>query len=296
MGGLVLDAAVVEHIAARDGLSADQARQRALDTLRLVAAGRQQRAEAGGAGEAGEAVPERRAEHLRRAARARLWLTERFEPEHGPDDIPDDDPRLVRARTDPSLVHPEIHRVCQVVIQPPGVDDLEAKAAITDQAPWRQAAQDALAPVLERIERNVPVGDPEACQLIQREIQLSAALTDPRLELSFPKPGGFDLDACLQVRESDGACIQPRFDPAWTSQVRAMEAPGLSAPFFTRFGLHVVYLAEHLDAQPKGDPATEQAVRRAVLDAWRADRLDARLDQLGQAASVRVRTPSGDDA
>ncbi len=294
VGGLWVDAAMVEHIAERDGLSEAEARQRALDIARLVAAGRRQRATAGE--EAEPALPPRRAEHLRRAALARLWLEERFEPAHGLDDIPDDDPRLLRARQNPRLVHPEIHQVCQVVVQPPGVDDLDEKAVITARTEWQQAAQAALDPVVERIERNVPIGDSEACQLIQREIQLSEAPTAPELELSFPKPGGFDLTACVQIRESDGECIQPLFDPDWTARVAAMDAPSLSPPFFTRFGLHLVYLAERLPAQPAGAPETERAVREAVLDAWRAEQLDVQLQQMGKARSVRLVQPSGDES
>ena len=294
IGGLAVDAAMLEHVAERDALSEADARQRTLDIARLVAARRQERAIDGDASK--PALPPRRAEHLRRAALARLWLEERFEPEHGPDDIPNDDPRLQRAREDTRLVHPELHQVCQVVVQPPGVDDLDTKAVITARPQWQEAAQAALDPVLERIERNVPVGDPEACQLIQREIQLSEAPTDPELELSFPKPGGFDLSACVQVRESDGECIQPLFDPAWTAKVGAMDAPSLSSPFFTRFGLHLVYLADRLPAQPAGDPATERALREIVLDAWRAEQLDVQLQQMGKARSVRLVQPSGDES
>lgn len=290
IGALVLDASVVEQIATRDGLSETEARQRALSTLRLAAAGRQQHAASGE--DPGPVLSERRATHLRRAARARLWLEERFEPAHGPDQIPADDPRLVRARLDPRLVHPEIHSVCQVVVEPPNVDDLDAKAEITADPQWQDAARATLVPVLKRIERTVPLGDPEACRLIGLQVQLSEALTDPRLQLSFPKPGGFDLDACIQIRPSDGHCLQPRFDPQWTAVVRAMETASLSAPLFTRFGLHVVYLHERLPAQPADDPATESVVRASVLDAWRAEQLDLRLQQMSQRRSVRMVRPS----
>lgn len=282
---MVLDAAVVERVAARDGVTVDEARARAVDTLRLVAAGRAEHARRGA--DPGPVLAPRRAEHLRRAARARLWLRERFEPEHQPADIPDDDPLLVKARRDPRLVHPEIHMLCQVVVEPPDVDDVEAKAAITADPAWRQAASRALAPVLRRIDRNVPTDDAEACRLMQREVELSRAGDDPRLQVVFPRPGGFHLDACVQTDDA-GACVQPRFAPEWTAVVRAMEVPGRSAPFFSRFGLHVVQVEQHLPAQPEGDPATEQAVRAAVLDAWRAQRLDATLDALSRARTVRV--------
>lgn len=292
VGGLVLDASVVEHVAARDGLSREDARARAIDTLRLVAAGREQHA--AGRADPGPVLAARRTEHLVRAARARLWLTERFEPEHRPEDIPSDHPGLVRARQDPRLVHPELYRVCQVVVEPPlDVTELSAKAAITSDPAWREAARAALAPVLARIERNVPVDDAEACRLIEREVELSGAGEDPRLVVSFPRPGGFDLDACLEPDDA-GGCSKPRFDPEWTAKVRAQAVPGRSMPFFTRFGLHVVQVEQRLPAQPAGDPATEQALREAVHDAWRAEALDRRLQELGRARTVRMALPQED--
>jgi hypothetical protein len=288
VGGLVLDAAVIDWLAARDGSTSEQARTRAVDTLRLVAAGRQRHAEQ--RADPGPVLAPRRAEHLRRAALARLWLVERFEPEHRPQDIPDDEPRLVEARADPRLVHPELHVVCQVVVEPPpDVTEPTAKAAITTDPAWREAARRALAPVLARIERNVPVDDAEACRSIEREVELSGAGDDPRLVVSFPRPGGFDLDACLVPREGEGGtCAEPRFDPEWTAAVRSLPAPGRSAPFFTRFGLHVTQLEARLPARPAADPETERALREAVHDAWRADALARRLDELGRARTVRM--------
>lgn len=291
VAGLPLHDEVVAQLAARDELSPAQARARAIDTLRLVAAGRAEHA--GQGDDPGPVLSPRRAEHLRRAALARLWLTERFEPEHGPEDVPDDDPRLLQARKDPRMVHPELVSLCQVVVEPPDVEDLSDKAAITEDPAWREAASRALAPVLARIERTVAVGDPDACPLLMRTVELSGPGDDPQLRVTSPRAGGFDLDACLE-RDDAGACVEPRFAPEWTEQVRAMEVPGFSAPFFTRFGLHVVYAHERLPARPAGDPATEAALREAVLDAWRADALDRRLDALRQASTVRVASPRED--
>jgi len=290
VGELELDARVVEEIAARDGLTTEQARARALDTLRLVAAAR---AEQSDRGEEPGLVP-RRAEHLRRAARARLWLRERFEPSHRPEDIPDDHPLLARARLEPRLVHPEIWNVCQVVIEPPNVDDLEAKAVITIEPAWREAARAFFARVQPRILRSVAIDDHEACKLIAEQVELSAQPDDPRLSLTFPRPGGFDLDACL-TRDDEGECIQPHFDPEWTAQVRAMDVPGFSEPFFTQFGLHWVYAVERLPAHLADDPATERFLRETVLDAWRAKELDRTLEELQQKRAVRMVRPPQED-
>lgn len=286
VGSLVLDAAVVEHVATRDGLSPQAAHTRAVQTLQLVAAGRELHALRGA--DPGPVLAPRRAEHLRRAARARVWLTDAFEPEHGVQDVPDDDPRLVRARTDPRLVHPELYVVCQVVVEPPAtVTELDAKAAHTADPAWREAATRALAPVLARLDRTVPVDDPEACRLLDRVVELSGTGDDPRLLLTRQGPGGFDLDACATT-DAAGTCTQPTFDPTWTQEVRSLPVPGRSAPFFTRFGLHVVQVQERLPARPAGDPATELALRLAVHDAWRAESLARRLEELSRARTVRM--------
>jgi hypothetical protein len=180
-------------------------------------------------------------------------------------------------------------------VEPPAqVQELAAKAAITGDPAWREAAQRALRPVLARIARNVPIGDAEACRLIEREVELSGGGDDPRLHVSFPPAGGFDLDACLEQAPAGEGCAKPSFDPEWTAQVRALPVPGLSAPFFTRFGLHVVYVEQRLPAQPAGDPATEQALREAVLDAWRAEALDRQLEAIGRARTVRLVRPEED--
>lgn len=285
VGELVLDAAVVEHLAARDGLSPEEARARALDTLRLVAAGREHHARR--AADPGPVLTPRRAEHLRRAALARLWLTERFEPAHGPQDIPDDDRRLTAARADPRMVHPEVHGLCQVVVEPPNVTDEDQMAAITADPAWREAASQALAPVLARIDRNVPVDDHEACRLMKREVELSGPGDDPRLHITFPRPGGFELRAC-EEHDDAGACTKPRFAPAWTREIERLAVPGRSVPFFTPAGLHVVQVEQRLPAQLADDPATDRIVREAVLDPWRADQLGQRLEELRRQRTVRV--------
>ena len=102
IGELVREAAVVDAIAKRDGLSEDEARTRGLETLRLVAAARAEQVQRGEA----PGLTERRADHLRRSARSRLYVSEVFEPEHGPDAIADDDPLLARARADSPMRRP----------------------------------------------------------------------------------------------------------------------------------------------------------------------------------------------
>ncbi len=296
VGQLVLDAAVVEHIAARDGLSEAQARDRALDTLRLVAAARHEHEARGD--DPGPTVAPMRAAHLRRGARARLWLQAHFEPAHRPQDIPDDDPMLVRARSSSRHVHPALSTLCQVLVLPAApADDPDAPASPDDprarDPQWQKAARDAVAPLLARIERNVPPDDPEACSLIEREFALSEQPDDPRVRITFEGLGGFDLDACLRERD-DGTCSERQFEPTWTEAVRAASAPGPLPPLFTPFGLHLVHLQGTLPARLADDPATEQAIRAEVHDAWRARTLAAEIDRMGKAAGLRLVLPTED--
>lgn len=290
VGGLPLHEAVVQYVAERDGLRPEDARARAVETLRLVAAAREARAD-------GEppAVRPQRAEHLRRTARARLWLRERFEATHGAADIPEDHPLLVNARGNPRLVHPELFVVCQVLVEPPDVQDEQAKASITTDPDWRESASATMELLLQRIDRYVPPDDPDTCDLIATQVELAGALDDPRLSLRYERPGGFDLDACAEEGD-DGSCVRPQFAPEWTEVVRQLPAPSLSSPFFTRFGLHLVYVSERLPDRPAGDPATEEALRQAVLDPWRAESLDQALQQIGEQRAVRMVRPTEDES
>lgn len=301
--GQVLDRAVVRMLEQRDGLSEADATTRAIETLRLAAAARAQQVERGQ--EPGLAP--HREEHLRRTALARLWLRERFEATHGVDDIPADEPTLARARNSPRMVHPELYKVCQILVTPPkptaeeGDDETddgdtpsERDTVIDTRDPqWRAAAQAALAPVLERVQRGVPVGDIEACPLIGQHVSLSPEGSDPNVVLSFERAGGFDLDACAETAE-DGSCTTPSFAPEWTAAVRGLATvPGLSSPFFTRFGLHVVYVHERLPARLADDPATEVALREAIVDGWRAQKLGEALSAMEQKRAVRVADSAG---
>ena len=291
IGELVLEAAVVDAIAKRDGLSEDEARTRGLETLRLVAAARAEQVQRGEA----PGLTERRADHLRRSARSRLYVSEVFEPEHGPDAIADDDPLLARARADPMMVHPQLHRVCELVIQPSEATDPESMSAQIAEPEWQRAARSALDPVLARVQRHVPVGDHEACKLLQQTIDLNGALEDPSLILKFPPPGGVDLSACAKTDDS-GRCIERQFHENWASAVRSTEAPGFSEPFFSPYGLHVVYVDGVMEGRSLADPDTDAFLRQSVLDAWRAQQFDQRLGALSKKRAVRMVRPGEDES
>lgn len=289
--GYVLDQAVIDELVAREpGRTEDEARRLAIETLRLRAAGReQQRARSETVG-----LAPRREQQLRRAALARRWLRDAFEPSRGPEDIPDDHPRLKRARVDPMQVHPELSLVCQAVIGPPrDVTDREEISRITADPSWRAAAEQAMAPIERRVQQGVPPGDPDACQLFADRVGLSDPPDDPRLAVTMSKAGGFDLDACGE-KDEQGRCTKPTFAPEWTSVVREMAPGQFAAPFFSRFGLHLVYLHQRLPSRPADDPATEAALRADLLPVWRAEQLDEALATMGQQRAVRIAPPTAE--
>lgn len=284
MAGLSLDERVVAQIAAESGLDPEAARARGLAVLRLVAASRAAAAEA--EGEPQPELGEARAAQLRRAARARLLLQTRFEPTHGPDDIPDDDPLLARARLTPAWVHPEVVRVCQVIVVPKGLDGDAARARAEDPA-WREHAM-AIAQRFYRRARNVvPPRDPSACRLLARVVELSPQPEDDRFLLKLEPEIGYDLDACAETGE-DGTCTTPRLAPEWTEVIAEVSPPALVEPFASRFGVHVPLVVGIDPDRPADAPDTEAFLRAQVHPRWQTEAFSAWLDALAAEHTVRV--------
>lgn len=259
--GVPIDPAVVEHVAARDGLDATAARARVVETLRLAAAAR---AERGAEPELADA----RRSHLRRTALARVVLHDDFEASHGVEDLPADDPLLVRARTEPRFVHPALHHVCQVVAAPPGKLDDEALAAKTAEPQWRARALARMEALRRHVEATVPLDDDDACELMLRNTELERDPDDDVVALRSEAAGGFDLDACAEPAGPDGRCDSPRFAPEWVDAVREGPVPGLRGPFPTRFGVHLALVREVLPASGPEDPGFEAEMRARIHPMW----------------------------
>lgn len=285
MGELVLDRSVVQHLAERDGLDPAVARARALDTLRLVAAGREAAAEA-----PGEAKPElshARATQLKRSARARLWLKTEFEPRHRPEDIPEDDPLLARARGTSAWVHPRVHRVCQVIVMPPADLQGEAAEAMAEDPAWLEGAMAIAERVHHRAQRHVPLADDGACGLLGRMAELSGQPADARYRLRFEDEVGFDLEACAE-HGRDGTCVRHTLVEEWSAVIGELRPPSLPAPFPTRFGVHVALLRGIEPARPPGDPATEAFLRQQIHRRWQTDAFARELERLTGKRTVRI--------
>lgn len=273
-------ASVVEHVARRDGLDLQAARLQVEDTLRLYAAARARQAETT---EPEPLVTPRRREHLVRGAKARLYLEEKFEPDHRAEDIPADHDLMAQAAATSRLVHPRIHWLCQLVAKPTGLEG-DALFERAKDPEWMAKARARFEPVAERMRRYIPVGDAEACSMMKRMLRWETKEADG-VTLKIDAQG-FVLDACLEKAE-DGTCAKPQWAPEWTEEVERMQAPGFAEAFQTRFGLHLVYLAEVADAQLLEDPGTDALLREAVLPAWRRGALRDLLAELRHKRAVK---------
>jgi hypothetical protein len=263
--GRPIDPKVVAHVAARDGIDEAAARERVVETLRLVAAAR---AETGTA----ELAPARR-EHLERTARARIVLHDDFEATHRQEDIAAGDPMLARARSEARFVHPQIQVVCQTIAEPPGRLAGDELAAHTADPAWLARAMERGAELRRHVEWTVPLDDADACDLFARMTVLEGKADDAQVVLRIEGPGGFDLDACAVAPGADGTCAEPRFAPEWVAAVREGDVPGLRGPFATRFGVHLVLVREVMPRNLPDDPGFEDRLREAIHPLWRTKAL-----------------------
>ena len=279
VAGKAVHASVVQMVAERDGLSSQQARRRVDDTLRLAAAAQ--------AETTGAKLSDTRQAHLRRAAAARLWLKEDFEPRHRVQDIQASDPAFKQAMASQRNVHPKLHAVCQLVVAPTAGED-EGVDIVLERAKdpaWRARARPMFDAATERLQRYVKPGDPDACALMVRLLRFE---TQERDGVSLRiEQGGFDLDACAKEAD-DGSCAQPQWVPEWTEQVRKGEAAQFLPGFETRFGYHLVYVRDILPNRPADDPETAQAVREAIHPAWQRDSFARYIDAARERKAVRM--------
>jgi hypothetical protein len=286
IAGRPIDPVVVAYVAARDGISPEAAREQVALTLRLVAD-----AGTNDDGELPIAAPRR--EQLLRSARARLVIDEVFVPTHGPADIPDDHPRLQRARADKRFTHPVLHATCQLIVAPPGEPGSTEVATAVADPQWQARAMARMAEVREHIVATMPTGDPQSCDLLLARLELERAADEPDLEIRGEGLAGFDLDACAVALDAEGRCATPVLAAEWVEPVRSGPVPGLRGPFATRFGVHLVLVREVLPASGPQDADFDTRVREAVHVAWQTETFAAWMASLRtrHAALVASATP-----
>ncbi len=292
-GALELDQRVVEDIAAREKLDEGEARERALDQLRLVAARRVELDERETAPEHPDDLDPARREHLERAALARLWLREVFEPAHAAGTIPE---RVIQQNlADPSLTqrlfHPTLWFVCQALIVPSdkGEDGRSIKAPTEGEAGerWQADAGRAFAPLVARVEA---VAD----ELVANEdCSVLANIVGASKREFESDSGGLTIRYERFVFAPSEA---QNFDQTWVETVTERAEPHVVGPFATQFGLHLVVVNRIEPASlPAGSMPADQlaAAREAKLraeleQAWRADQLQRTLAEARDRRVVRL--------
>ncbi len=153
---------------------------------------------------------------------------------------------------------------------------------------WREDALKALQPTLDRIERLGPALAKESdCELFATIIGASARTHPSRdedgLYLKY-EYGAYALDVAEEL------------DPQWRDKVRALDEPGVVEPFFTRFGLHLVYvprleparLADGSMDEAGLKAAREDFLREQIHEVWQAERLRETLKSLRERRVVRL--------
>jgi hypothetical protein len=290
-GDLELDRRVVAELAARDGISDDEARERGLDRLRLVAARREELAALETPPTHPDDLDPDRREHLEHGAMVRLWLREVFEPATTGAKIPD--PVLSQNLADPSvsrrLFHPEVWLVCQVLIAPKPVDGAAVLSSLDGEAAaqWQADLERAFTPVVERV---LAVADdllsPRGCDTLAGLVGASehdVTGESGELELRYERFAFAPSDA-------------DNFDATWVDAVTARAEPHLVMPFATQFGRHLVLVTEiRPTSLPDGSlpPDQLEAARKAELrevleQAWRTDQLQRTLADARDRRVVRL--------
>lgn len=294
---LSLERQVVELLMARDGLDEQQAKARALWTLRLVAARRAELAAREQPPTHPDDLDPVRREQLERAAMVRLWLDETFEPAHEAEDIPK---RVIEQNlADPSqarrLFHPELYFVCQALIVPAAQSEsgrnVEPPSEGEAAQQWQRAAEQAFAPLVARVMSIAPdLLATDDCSLLgrvvgssERSLETDAGAVTIRFETFVFAPSLVDS-----------------FDPGWVAEVTTgaakLDGHGIIGPFATRFGLHLVVVGKIEPARLEDGslpPAELQAAREQVLrgeieQAWRADQLQQTLAEIRDRRVVRL--------
>lgn len=211
----------------------------------------------------------------------RLWLEERFEPAHRPQDIPDGD--VQRRLDDPQIAkrmfHPEIHLTCQVVLVP--------KSSEATSEPWRERTALLAAPLEQRLLRyREDLEKEENCELFNRIVASSNADRHDDIETKV---------------EQFPVLADAGLDEGFVEAVTALDSPGLVEPFFTRFGRHIVFvpriLPAHLEegSMPQAELDRRRAdhLREEFAPAWRSERLAQALDDMRRDRVVRVAKGEG---
>ncbi len=210
-----------------------------------------------------------------RAALARLWLTEVFEPNNGPEDLPAEAyaEELRRASMG------RISKVCQIILMP---DDLEGDARVERaQSPEfrdlvREPANELTALMRTFITDNKRK---RPCDIFKQVAYAYAGQDKANL------PEGVRIKVEATALE---ACNEDRFVKAWVDAVCPVETFSTLDPVWTEYGAHVVTVLEVIPASNRSGQDLDLLARERATPRWRINRLAKEVERLGQRFDVGV--------
>ena len=268
-------------IADRNQIDSDAARVLAEDTLRLARSRLRslstQRWDA--ASHTGELSPPH-IDNLTRTRAARLWLSEYFESEFGSDDIPE---AIVSENIrSPKYFHKRLHALCNVMMVSSERDDDGRPISAPTSSAWRTLAKDSLLAITTRLRRWLPDPSTErTCKLLKRLVGRHEG-TYAAGELTLRIESGV-MDVCRRDIW-DAGFVDALCQPA--------DTPGWYGPFDTRFGVHMVAVLEVKPERLPNDDERRRFVREAMLEAWRAQKLEKLLSRSRQADVRMIDSPN----
>lgn len=284
-----LERSQVETTALRDGLESAAAEERAIETLRLVAARQDE------LGDAARLDPVRDS-HLRNAALARAYLRDIFEPANDASHMSEDFIMLNLgiAQRAARYFHPKLHKLCQIIVIPKQPTEKGAERAFPPEgdAQWYRDAHALLAPIEARLRAwgEDFAGEPD-CKLFRLAVSLGQMASEDG-EIVVQREGGM-----FEIGRSD------LWDPRWIAPLLEVDEPGWVGPFETKFGVHFVRVLEILPdttvapstANFEERLAAESGPYREIgLGEWRGvEALPNHLRDLRTRHLVRLAGPSG---
>jgi len=210
-----------------------------------------------------------------RAALARLWLTEVFEPDNGPSTLPQDAYKKEREK----LSRGRTSMICQVILSPKGLED-EARTQRSNSVEFRELVQghaDEIAALARQFVTAKPRRKP--CEVFNRVARTYAG----RNNQNIPEGVEFRIEGAAME-----ACREDLWVKPWVDAVCPVEGFATLDPVWTDYGAHVITVLKISPASTLSAQELDLLARERATSTWRVERLAAELERLAQRFDVGV--------
>ena len=270
-----MDEALIDMIADRDGLSPQEARKLARQTLHLAKAYLDRQHDSA-------MIDSIRVRHLVRNARVQSWLRENFEATHRPVDIPH---RVIQKNLDDPHTklrnfHPKLHFICQAILSPTKENE---ELAMNEQ--WQKSALEFINPLWKQLSSNQSeLMQDTHCKLFKHVVGLSSRTSNGHHRAIRSESFVIDL------------LVKDRWAQEFVDHVAPVNSPTLIPPFFSKFGLHIVVVPKVLESHLADEslPAEEleqlrlEHLREKIHPAWLRDEFSKQLIELRKSYRARL--------